>query len=769
MKSCVFLAGLVCTAAWLFFGCASAESLVQKGRESSSLADAEKYYQEALEREPENAAIRETVNAELSKRYFDAGKASSSLAGAEKYYAQALERDPGSAELKKSINADLFRRYLPVIKNGGTEGDKAYEKAVAIDPDNADMYYNRGYDFYVKRGNHAAVPEFWLKALEINPSYSSSDFNIPPAMVLNIGLRNLKNNLSLKNASLYFMLGIAYHDIVKHKKVSDSEFGGYYEKAADAFKKGYDIDIVQGKNNTQDVKAAYLVFIADVLAKSWNFKEAIDYYRELYNARDITYDKSGVAGILNLLTQISGGKIFETRISGAGAARKITITGYSGWETNVAIPEKIDGIPVTAIGERAFAQKEILIVALPPTVTTIGKGAFAGNSMELIGIGTNVSLEADSFDNQFASVYNQRKKAGGMYRLQKNEWKNLADDFAAKVSKEGNKETAAIVAYKGEKDLVIIPPYIGGLPVTEIAALPIVGGFTGIKRLSLPHTLIKIGGQSFGWNELSSIIVPDSVREIETKAFSKMTGEIRDITIGAHVNIADDAFGVLNSFAADYNKAGKRAGRYIGKAVGARKSVLVENVVYSLVTPAAAPAAETKKQETANKKPPPPERKPLEPDDLSFMIDGEGASRRVVIVDFKNFKEKPFTETLDEVIHRIVPKFIIPDKINGVPVTTIAKGAFKNKILAETNHIVIPASVKFIYEEAFADQVQESLVYPMFKTKYPDRSVLIITIGANVEMADNAFAFNFGRAYKANGKKGGVYTYLQDKWQFAAQ
>ena len=44
----------------------------------------------------------------------------------------------------------------------------------------------------------------------------------------------------------------------------------------------------------------------------------------------------------------------------------------------LVIPETVDGIPVTAIGENAFAgRREIFEVVIPATVQTIEKGAFA--------------------------------------------------------------------------------------------------------------------------------------------------------------------------------------------------------------------------------------------------------------------------------------------------------------------------------------------------------------------------------------------------------
>ena len=65
-----------------------------------------------------------------------------------------------------------------------------------------------------------------------------------------------------------------------------------------------------------------------------------------------------------------------------GENREVTITGYTGSDATVEIPEIINGWPVTAIGDNAFAgMAEIHTVEIPATVRTIGKAAFDGCEM----------------------------------------------------------------------------------------------------------------------------------------------------------------------------------------------------------------------------------------------------------------------------------------------------------------------------------------------------------------------------------------------------
>ena len=55
------------------------------------------------------------------------------------------------------------------------------------------------------------------------------------------------------------------------------------------------------------------------------------------------------------------------------------ITGYTGKTSTITIPEKLLGLTVTAIGDKAFSCCTSLVsVTSPDSVTTIGDNAFSG-------------------------------------------------------------------------------------------------------------------------------------------------------------------------------------------------------------------------------------------------------------------------------------------------------------------------------------------------------------------------------------------------------
>ena len=64
----------------------------------------------------------------------------------------------------------------------------------------------------------------------------------------------------------------------------------------------------------------------------------------------------------------------------------ITITGYTGAASTVAIPSRINGLPVTTIGNTAFQDcTNLASVTIPRSVTDIEQGAFHG-CINLTGI-----------------------------------------------------------------------------------------------------------------------------------------------------------------------------------------------------------------------------------------------------------------------------------------------------------------------------------------------------------------------------------------------
>jgi hypothetical protein len=86
----------------------------------------------------------------------------------------------------------------------------------------------------------------------------------------------------------------------------------------------------------------------------------------------------------------------------------VTITRYTGTNTAVIIPDTINGLPVTSIGNFAFENKPgVTNVTIPGSVTSIGSCAFLGTGLTSLTIGrgvTNIGTAAFAFCSSLTNV-----------------------------------------------------------------------------------------------------------------------------------------------------------------------------------------------------------------------------------------------------------------------------------------------------------------------------------------------------------------------------
>jgi len=158
-------------------------------------------------------------------------------------------------------------------------------------------------------------------------------------------------------------------------------------------------------------------------------------------------------------------------------------------------------------------------------------------------------------------------------------------------------ETAVrITWYVGGGTDVRIPPYIRGLPVTEIwhwaftdklwedrheewvfrnltsvtipSSVTRIGNFAfadnHLTSVAIPPGVATIEHAAFGGNKLTIVTIPDSVVHIEMWAFAE--NRLASITIGGDVAIEESAPGLYDrfgdSFARFYESQGRMAGTY---------------------------------------------------------------------------------------------------------------------------------------------------------------------------------------------------------------
>ena len=166
---------------------------------------------------------------------------------------------------------------------------------------------------------------------------------------------------------------------------------------------------------------------------------------------------------------VAEGLTFDIYIYDQYENSTVRITGIDGMPKHLIIPEKINGMTVVEIGERAFAENDTLIyLELPKGNIKLGKG-FCSDSIALTGI--NLS--------------------GSVNIIPENAFENCAN--LARI--DGTDQLAAI----------------------ESQAF---AGCSSLPSLAIPETLTSIGTEAFrGCTALSRIRIPSAVTSIGESAF----------------------------------------------------------------------------------------------------------------------------------------------------------------------------------------------------------------------------------------------------------
>lgn len=281
-------------------------------------------------------------------------------------------------------------------------------------------------------------------------------------------------------------------------------------------------------------------------------------------------------------------KCYNYELLGDGTYKIISYSASCSKE--VKVPQTIDKIPVTVIGESAFADLGLTKVILYDGVTTIGKGAFKNNTIkELIlppsikkiekqAFIYNSTLEQVTFPEGLESIgyetfaycgltsvilplsltylgdrafYNNKIKSYkiensaldiGIGSFTKNQLSN--DDsiiYALRTDKKGNKYYE-VVSYAGKGGAITIantnPHTTDNYPVKSIAS----GAFydSKITQVTIPKEsqITTLGFEAFAYNQIKEIELPESLTTIDRSAFrdnylSKITIPKNVSSIGA--------------------------------------------------------------------------------------------------------------------------------------------------------------------------------------------------------------------------------------------
>ncbi|MBQ5649504.1 MAG: leucine-rich repeat domain-containing protein, partial [Clostridia bacterium] len=215
--------------------------------------------------------------------------------------------------------------------------------------------------------------------------------------------------------------------------------------------------------------------------------------------------------------EVAREKIYTEYSSGLELKRGVKSTSYtvvgigSCTDKVIVIPPDVDGMPISDIGDYAFAGcNNIKAVIIPDTVTRIGVQAFGGTSVEKIFIPDSVKY---IYDGAFARCRELKEL------ILPNALTVLADGVFA--------NTASLYELILPSSLTVL----GSLDRSSFRRISIPSGITrlpdkafldcaNLEEILLPTDLKEIGDEAFaGCSSLIGAILPDSVEVLGTDAF----------------------------------------------------------------------------------------------------------------------------------------------------------------------------------------------------------------------------------------------------------
>ena len=224
----------------------------------------------------------------------------------------------------------------------------------------------------------------------------------------------------------------------------------------------------------------------------------------------------------------------------------LTITGYAGTDTNIIIPDTVNGYPVTSIGSDAFAFDtnvtsvtistnvtslglesfrgctNLATIVIPNSVTNLGPGVFAGctalTSITIPGSVTYIDMAAFYYCTSLKEVYFQGNapdiytEPPGFFGLEvfsgdenatafflpgTTGWGSTFADLPTWSSYyTTNQGTITIFGYAGFGGVVTIPATIHGFPVTSIGTNAFAGN-NSVTTVTIPQSVTNLEDGAF--------------------------------------------------------------------------------------------------------------------------------------------------------------------------------------------------------------------------------------------------------------------------------
>lgn len=228
-------------------------------------------------------------------------------------------------------------------------------------------------------------------------------------------------------------------------------------------------------------------------------------------------------------------------------ASLVKITGYKGPGGDVIIPTSIFGDAVTSIGDSAFVNcSQLTSITFPSRVKAMGFAAFA-NCTNLLSLFFEGNAPATAPNNLFenasrAIVYYRAGTTGWNATFAGRPTALWRNHDVPNMTFQQNGSEITITAYAGPEGDLVIPDTMNDMPVARIGA----GAFknmNNLRTITISDNVTQIGASAFfSCPSLTTISIPNGVLNIDQMAFS-LCESLTDVVIPQSVtNIAKLAF-----------------------------------------------------------------------------------------------------------------------------------------------------------------------------------------------------------------------------------
>jgi hypothetical protein len=486
------------------------------------------------------------------------------------------------------------------------------------------------------------------------------------------------------------------------------------------------------------------------------------------------YTAGGRRGAEYTFTRSRAGD-FEILVCG----NAVEIIGFhGGMLTALEIPDTLNGLPVTAIGDGAFSKKYVTAVTIPDSVTLIGDEAFSLTRLSAVTIPGSVTVIG-----------------AGAFRAARLGEVTISDSVT--VIGAGAFEHNRLSAVAIPDSVTVIGRRAFSNNWLSTVSIGRSTGFIGemafyqnqIGAVVIPDSVSHIGAQAFAENQIGVAAIPDSVTEIGKQAFYR--NRLSVLTIGNSVSLIGEEAFAENQLDAVVIPASVSV---IGK------SAFALNQLTSVTMPGDVDIGMSSFY-------------------YLLYLHYTAGGRRGAVYTFKRSRAGDFEIAASGSAVEIVgfygegtENLAIPGTINGLPVTAIGDGAFRSRRLSaavtipdsvviigdwafalnriksvtipgsviaigeyafrrnELSDLAIPDSVTVIGDGAFEGNQINALVIPGSVTAIGDYAfdnnpLTGVALPANVEMDWDSFPGDLVHIYTKAGRRAGEYKIENEKWR----